>query len=167
MKIRLVLALAGMAIGFTGPALAQQNAAGVDPAIIQQLENTISAKYNEAVDKHDAAAVAALYTEDACYVDPFAGFIYGRKAIEKYLEDVFASWKPTNHKSHRDPNSFRMLGSAITSGGSWSETGQGQNGEAIPIKGYWSEINVREGDTWKICQLSGIITPAPAPAQTK
>ena len=54
MKIRLVLALAGMAIGFTGPALAQQNAAGVDPAIIQQLENTISAKYNEAVDKHDA-----------------------------------------------------------------------------------------------------------------
>jgi hypothetical protein len=61
MKIRLVLALAGMAIGFTGPALAQQNAAGVDPAIIQQLENTISAKYNEAINKHDAAAIALSY----------------------------------------------------------------------------------------------------------
>jgi uncharacterized protein (TIGR02246 family) len=166
MKIRLVLAIAGMAIGFTGPALAQQNAAGVDPAIIQQLENTISAKYNEAVDKHDAAAIAALYTEDAVFLTA-TGPLYGQKAIEKFYEDIFASWKPTNHKSHRDPNSFRMLGSAITSAGLWSETGQGQNGEAIPIKGYWSEINVREGDTWKICQLSGIITPAPAPAQTK
>ena len=166
MKIRLVLALAGMAIGFTGPALAQQNTAGVDPAIIQQLENTISAKYNEAIDKHDAAAIAALYTEDAVFVTD-TGPLYGRKAIEKWNADVFASWKPTNHKSHRDPNSFRMLGSAITSAGLWSETGQGQNGEAMPIKGYWSEINVREGDTWKICQLSWNITPAPAPAQTK
>ena len=164
--MRLVLALAGMAIGFTGPALAQQNAAGVDPAIIQQLENTISAKWNEAYNKHDAAAIAALYTEAAVFLTT-TGPLYGQKAIEKFFEDVFASWKPTNHKSHRDPNSFRMLGSAITSAGSWSETGQGQNGEAIPIKGYWSEINVREGDTWKICQLSGIITPAPAPAQTK
>ncbi|HSZ78244.1 MAG TPA: nuclear transport factor 2 family protein [Chthoniobacterales bacterium] len=166
MKIPSLIALAGMAIGFTGPALAQQKAAGVDPAIIQQLENTISAKYNEAVDKHDAAAIAALYTEDAVFLTA-TGPLYGQKAIEKFYEDIFTSWNPTDHKSHRDQNSFRMLGSAITSAGLWSETGQGQNGEAIPIKGYWSEINVREGDTWKICQLSGIITPAPAPAQTK
>jgi uncharacterized protein (TIGR02246 family) len=166
MKLTSLIALAGMAIGFTSPALAQQNAAGVDPAIIQQLENTISAKYNEAVDKHDAAAIAALYTEDAFFLTA-TGPLYGQKAIEKFYENVFASWNPTNHNSHRDPNSFRMLGSAITSTGLWSETGHGQNGEAIPIKGYWSEINVREGDTWKICQLSGIITPAPSPAQTK
>ena len=107
MKIPSLIALAGIAIGFAGPALAQQNAAGVDPAIIQQLENTISAKYNEAVDKHDAAAIAALYTEDAVFLTA-TGPLYGQKAIEKFYEDIFASWKPTNHKSHRDPNSFHV-----------------------------------------------------------
>jgi hypothetical protein len=40
MKIHLLFVLPGMVIGFTGLALAQQNAAGVDPATIQQLENT-------------------------------------------------------------------------------------------------------------------------------
>jgi hypothetical protein len=34
--------------------------------------------------------------------------------------------------------------------GEWSETGQGNNGEPFPIKGYWFSIYVREGDDWKI-----------------
>jgi hypothetical protein len=89
MKLPSLIALAGMAIGFTSPALAQQNAAGVDPAIIQQLENTISAKYNESVDKHDAAAIATLYTEEAVILTA-TGPLYGQKAIEKFYEDVFA-----------------------------------------------------------------------------
>ena len=38
---------------------------------------------------NSAAVVAALYSEDGCYVDPTAGPIYGKKAIEKSYADVF------------------------------------------------------------------------------
>ena len=34
--------------------------------------------------------------------------------------------------------------------GEWLETGKGKNGKLITIKGYLSDIYVREGDDWKI-----------------
>ena len=37
-------------------------------------------KFDDAMVKGDAVAAAALFTEDACFVDPTAGLIYGRKA---------------------------------------------------------------------------------------
>ena len=43
-----------------------------------------------------------------------------------------------------------MLGpDNLTRSGEWSETGKGKNGEDVSIKGYWSEIDTREGDGWK------------------
>jgi hypothetical protein len=48
------------------------------------------------------------------------------------------------------------------------EIGQGKNGESIPIKGYWSAIKTREGDSWKTRVVTANITPAAAaPAETK
>jgi uncharacterized protein (TIGR02246 family) len=139
----------------------------VDPEIIEQL-NAISKKYDEAVNNNDAAAVAALYTEDAVFVAD-TGPLYGREAIEKFYTDVFQQWRPKNHLSKKDPNSPRFIGTAdnVASNGEWSETGQGQTGEPIQIKGYWSAIDTREGNDWKIRMLTWNITPAPAPAQTK
>ena len=61
MKIRLLLALAGFAIGFALPTFAQDT---VDPKTVQEIR-ALTAKFNEAFNKHDPAAVAALYTEDA------------------------------------------------------------------------------------------------------
>jgi hypothetical protein len=69
-------------------------------------------------------------------------------------------WQPKNHTSTTDLHSGRMLGpDNLTRAGVWSETGKGKNGEDVPIKGYWSEIDTREGDAWKICVLTGNITP--------
>jgi ketosteroid isomerase-like protein len=48
----------------------------VDPQIIEQLD-PIARKYEEAVNNNDAAAVAALFTEDAVFVAD-TGPIYGR-----------------------------------------------------------------------------------------
>ena len=63
MKIRLVIALVGLAIGFALPTFTQaQNA--VEPQVREQIE-AVLVKYNEAVNKHNAAAIAALFTEDA------------------------------------------------------------------------------------------------------
>jgi hypothetical protein len=91
---------------------------------------------------------------------PDTGPLYGRQAIEKFYADDFKGWQPKNHTSTTDPHSARMLGpDKLTRAGVWSETGKGKNGEDVPIKGYWSEIDIRQGDAWKICQLTGNLTP--------
>jgi uncharacterized protein (TIGR02246 family) len=159
MKIRLAGALVGLAISFALPTFAQQKET-VDPQLIQKLHDTIiSKKYNDAINNHDAAAIAALYTDDAVFV-PEEGPLYGRQAIEKFYADNFKGWQPKDHTSTTDPQSGRMLGpDTLTRAGVWSETGKGKNGEDVPIKGYWSEIDTRQGDTWKICELTANLTP--------
>jgi uncharacterized protein (TIGR02246 family) len=104
MKRRLLLTLTGLAIGFAMPTFAQQKET-VDPQLIQKLDDTIiSKKYNDAINNHDAAAIAALYTEDAIFLTD-SGPLYGRQAIEKFYADDFKGWQPKNHTSTTDPHS--------------------------------------------------------------
>jgi ketosteroid isomerase-like protein len=86
MKIRLVVALVGLAISFALPAFAQQKDAA-DPQIRQQID-ALAKKLDEAFNDNDAAAAAALFTEDGIFVTP-QGPIYGREAIEKYYAELF------------------------------------------------------------------------------
>ena len=60
MKIRLLGALVGLAIGFTVPAFAQEKDTP-DPQLRQQLDAKIK-KYDEAFNKNDAAAMARFYS---------------------------------------------------------------------------------------------------------
>jgi nuclear transport factor 2 (NTF2) superfamily protein len=83
MKIRLIVAILGLAISFAVPAFAQQK----DTAA-SQIDEQIVKKFDEAFNNGDAAAVAALYTEDAVQVTP-QGPVFGREAIEKLLTGVF------------------------------------------------------------------------------
>jgi uncharacterized protein (TIGR02246 family) len=161
MKTRLLGTLVGLAISFALPTFAQQKET-VDPQLIQKLDDTLNKKYNEAINNHDAAALGALYTEDAIFVTD-TGPVYGRKAIEKWYEDVFKGWQPKNNIFTIDPHSVRMLGpDNLTYNGDWSETGKGKNGEDVPVKGYCSVVDTREGDVWKIRVLTWNITPPPA-----
>jgi hypothetical protein len=66
MKVRLLLTLAGLAIGFAVPALAQEQNT-VDPEVRQQIEALI-AKQDEAFNKNDAAGCTADYAQDAVEV---------------------------------------------------------------------------------------------------
>jgi ketosteroid isomerase-like protein len=83
MKIRLPLALVSSAISFALSAFAQQKDT-VDPKIIEQLQEE-DKNFEEAYNKHDAAAIAALFTEEAVLVTPHGTFT-GRAAIEKKYE---------------------------------------------------------------------------------
>ena len=76
MKIRLLLALVRLAISFALPTFAQEKEA-VDPQIRQQLD-ALAKKFDEASNKADAAALAALFTQDAVEVAP-EGLVYGRQ----------------------------------------------------------------------------------------
>jgi ketosteroid isomerase-like protein len=85
MKMRLVLILAGLAISFAWPAFAQQTNTP-DPELRQRLLAVVK-KHGEAINNNDAAACAALFTEDAVLVND-TGPIYGREAIERWYAQL-------------------------------------------------------------------------------
>ena len=165
MKTRLFV-LAGVAIGFAIPAFAQQKDAP-DPQTFALLD-AHGMKYSEAYNNNDAAALAALYTEDAVFITD-SGPVYGRQAIGKWFADNFKAVHPKSYSWEEAPNSPRIIGTAanigyfaptiIRSEGEWSVTLQGKNGEAIPAKGYSSVIYAREGDDWKILVDAWNVTP--------
>ena len=166
MKIRLLLALAGSAIGFAAPALAQQKDT-VDPQVAEQL-SALSKKTDEAFNSGDAAALAPLYTEDAVLVND-TGPIYGREAIVKHWADVFKRIQFSNHLDKRDQNSPHIIGTAgneAWSTGEWSTTLKGEKFGPVDAKGNWVEIYRREGDTWKKRLDMWNVTPAPPPPAT-
>jgi transposase len=101
---------------------------------------------------------------------PPQGPLYGREAIQKFWTDFFKQFHVSNHVSKDDPYSPHIIGTAgneVWRNAEWSETLQGQNGGPIQLKGYWSAIEVHEGDAWRHRMLTVNVTPAPAPAQTK
>jgi ketosteroid isomerase-like protein len=133
----------------------------VDPKIIHQL-NAKYKNYDEAFNINDAAAMGAFFTEDAVLVSD-RGPISGREAIEKYYADLFKQFHCSNHIGKPDQYSPHIIGTAgneVWSSGEWSLTLQGETGDPIPIKGYWSEIYVREGDAWKVRMQTWNMTPA-------
>jgi ketosteroid isomerase-like protein len=163
MKIRLRLALVGLAISFALPTFAQQK----DTAA-SQIDEQIVKKFDEAFNNGDAAAVAALYTEDAILV-PDTGPVYGREAIEKYWAGLFKKFHVSNQADKAAPDSPHTIGTAgneAWSHGQWKVTLQGQDGKPFDLTGNWTEIYRREGDTWKRQLDTFSTTPAPAATPT-
>ena len=72
MKIRLAVALVGLAFGFDIPTFAQQKET-VDPKVEQQIR---ALAYDRASNEHDPVAVAALRTQDGVHA---RGGVQGRK----------------------------------------------------------------------------------------
>jgi len=108
MKIRLLCALAVLAISFVLPTFAQEKAATpavpnpfqpipAGPAPVQQLE-AINEKLDEAFNKHDATAVAAFYTENAI-LSSSSGIASGLQDIEKYFTNVFQRFSPSDNST--------------------------------------------------------------------
>jgi uncharacterized protein (TIGR02246 family) len=161
MKTRLLGALVGLAIGFALPTFAQQTNTP-DPQLRQTLIAVI-AKHADAMNKNDAAAAAALFTEDAVYVTD-RGPVNGRQAIEKWYADLFQNVHFSDHVITVDQDSPHNISTAgkqmLWATGGWSTAIQGKDWGPKQIKGYWSVI--REGDDWKIRMLTSNITPEPA-----
>jgi uncharacterized protein (TIGR02246 family) len=74
------------------------------------------------MNKNDAVAVAAFFTEDAVLVND-SGPVYGRKAIEKSFVDFFQGWRVNDHVTKRDqysPHIIETSGDTAWSNGEWS-----------------------------------------------
>ena len=131
MKTPFLVALSGLAIGFAVPTLAQRKET-VDPQVREQIDANIK-KSDEAFNNNDAAALAALLTEDAIVVTE-RGPVFGREPMERYWETEFRYLHFSNHLTKRDPASPHVIGTAgneVWSTGEWSGTFQGQNGSPV------------------------------------
>jgi uncharacterized protein (TIGR02246 family) len=162
MKTRLLGALVGLVISFVLPALAEQNdIAG--PRIVQQRDllgipdaiavfGELMGKLDDAYNKNDAEAAAALFTEDAVLVTS-DGMAFGRQAIKEKYVDTFQRMPITDFLSRRDRLRLNAIDNAVWSAGQWSNTFQSQAGPASAW-GFWSALYVPEGDAWKIRLLT-------------
>ena len=155
-----LVALVGLAIDLALPTFAQQTNTP-DPQLRQRLFDLIK-KHGDAINKNDAAAVAALFTEDAVIVEQ-EGPTFGRKAIEKLWADRFQKVHFSDLADTLAEDSPHIIGTdgkELWATGGWSATIKGENFGPIQIKGFWSVI--REGDDWKIRMLTSNVTPPPA-----
>ena len=136
--MRLLLTLAGFALGFVQPAFAQEQTT-VDPEVRQQIE-AVHMKFVEAQNKGDAAAIAALFTQDAVqewYGVSEGGLASGQQAIEKRYRETFAAPSPLDSKIVQ----IYPIGNDICAITEY---------KMMTWKGHAVTIYGREADTWKI-----------------
>ena len=145
MKMPSVVAIVFLVIGLAMSTFAQQKDT-FDPQIAQQIR-VLAMKFHEAINRNDAAAIAALYTEDGVNVGP-GGASHGRQAIEKGYARVFQSWHPSNDISKFDR--LKAVGNEVRLSGRWSHTDTPTGGAPSNREGLFTWIAVREGDAWKI-----------------
>src|SRR5271165_3265666 len=96
MKIRLLLGLAGLAIGFALPTFAQQKDA-VDPELMKAALYSCQV-FDNAFNNNDPEALASLFTADATFVTD-TGVLHGRDDILKYQIGLFNVVHFSNHKN--------------------------------------------------------------------
>jgi len=124
MKKLLVVPLIGLAISFALPIFAQENDT-VDPQTRQELE-AVDTKLDQAIDKNDAAAAAALFTEDAILMLPLrfaperSGIFSGRSAIEKWYTQWFTEWHVADSKGKLDQ--IHAVDNGMWAVGIWTHT---------------------------------------------
>jgi ketosteroid isomerase-like protein len=136
-------------MGFAVPTFAQQT---VDPKIAQQIL-ALEMKYDEAFNRSEAGALAALYTQDAVRVTAHGTFS-GRQVIAKdYAERVFQRYQCNNYV--RKGGRIVAVGNDVRASGKWSCAFHDTDGKYKHIDGHYSWILVGEGDSWKIRRDTG------------
>jgi uncharacterized protein (TIGR02246 family) len=146
------LLIAPVLVCLAAPAIAQQLS---EQDVLRAGQNLLDA-WNRTAQQKDAAAHAALYTEDAVQVTP-QGLISGRAAIESRAAQDFKSLTLDPSKLEQT----NMIGTEVMlRTGTWSGTYNGPHGP-MHLNGYWSDADVREGNTWKIRQETYNVTPPP------
>ena len=153
METRFLLALVGLAIGFVLPTFAQEKEEtspflyGAIPAssqIARQLD-VINRQLDEAFNKHDAAAIAALFTTNATLVAP-SGTFSGRDGIEKYFTDVFQRFNPSDQLT-KISDVYAFADDLCGIGGRSVTV---NSGHPFQGGGYLIRVYTRVRDTWKI-----------------
>jgi uncharacterized protein (TIGR02246 family) len=133
--------------------------APTDEELLQQLASDFEAAWGQG----DAAALAALWTEDGDTVTG-DGHFQGRSAVEEYYRGGFESvFKGTTIDI--ETTSFRFIQPDVAvADGTYEISGAtAPEGEELPVlKGLWTNVNVKVDGKWSIA-CSRPMVPLEAP----
>jgi len=135
-------------------------AAGKDAGVI-----AVADAYMAAVLKGDAAAVAALYTDDAIEMPPNVAAVKGKAAIEQYYKKQFAGAKISSFTlTHVDSRTSGEMGYDV---GTYAQTMTPTGGtSSFQDAGKYIVLVAKSGGKWKVryvCYNSD--SPPPPPQQ--
>lgn len=118
------------------------------------------AAYVEAYNKHDAKAVAAMWSPEAVYVDPETGDeSVGRDQIEKEFADTFADLKDATLEIKVSGIKFLSPNVAIESG-----TARVIRPKEQPDESTYSALYVKRDGKWLLDRVSENETSSPPPS---
>ena len=126
------------------------NIARADQAADEAAIRKNDAAYVEAYNKHDAKAVAALWSPEAVYVDPETGEeSVGREQIEKEFADTFANLKDATLEIKVSGIKFLSPNVAIESG-----TARVVRPKEEPDDSTYSALYVKRDGKWLLDRVS-------------
>jgi len=113
--------------------------------------------WQEAANRNDPAAVAAMYTDDATFVGTEAPLASGRQEIQS----AFAKTFPIAKLESIDSKDFVVSGDMAYDYGTFRQQVTPPNAKAMTINGYYLVINRRQSDgSWKISRHIATTPPA-------
>ena len=138
--------------------LAQTKGATVDPQTITQLDG-LNQKYVTSIQSNGAAEMGTVFTKDAVLVTN-KGPLHGQEEIETYFGDLFKNVHVIEHWVQADPTTVLVLAPhKMWCNGNWCMTFELPNGTRMAEEGFWSAVEVKDGDTWKHQLLTFNVIP--------
>ena len=128
-----------MLFGLVSQASTQPNEPGAGGDLFEKMQSEFALAYN----RKDVAAMAGYFSEDAVRITP-AGIFRGRDAIGRELQRVVNELGLRDYSAQRTVSP--LLGGMVFNAGEW----QAKLGDGQALRGYYSALLVREGDSVKI-----------------
>ena len=138
--------------------LAQTKEGTVDSQTKTQIDG-LNQKYVTSIQSNDATQVGTVFTKDAVLVTN-KGPLHGQEEIETYFGDLFKNVHVIEHWVQADPTTVLVLApDKMWYNGNWCMTFELPNGKRMAEEGFWSALEVKDGDTWKHQLLTFNVIP--------
>lgn len=127
----------------------------VDETDVEATIRATADAFTEAFNKGDAAAIGALWGENAEYIDEAGQHTHGRAAIQKEYADFFAQNPGLKIKVQID--SIKMVGeyTAIEDG----QTTVSRDPENSPVTAYYKAVHVKRDGQWEMASVMDYPVP--------
>jgi uncharacterized protein (TIGR02246 family) len=147
MKVPQLIAIAALA----ALPLTAQEASDTEAAL-----DALAQKYIDAWSKGDAAAAAAIYSDEARVTDFTGNTVEGRAAIEQALSESLKTFQGSTIQLERTNLSAVAPGIAV-SDGTWEV--KGASSAEGPTKGFYTVVAKKTGDEWALVASQSKVPP--------
>ncbi|HET6361803.1 MAG TPA: SgcJ/EcaC family oxidoreductase [Gemmatimonadota bacterium] len=134
--------------GSTTEAESTEETSAVDPAAVRQAIEDAVAGWESAALAGDAAALAALYAEDAVLAPPNAPKAVGRAAIQAAFTEMLAATPFTAIDIVTDESDVSASGDIAWAHGSYTSTNTMPDGTAYEDTGKWLSVYENYDGQW-------------------